>query len=99
MASRKKSRKRLKSLSHGRPPTVKLHPSASRKATRTLIRSHHTLEKQRTKAIKDGDEAKAAAIAETIESQGGIEGYQRASLLGQGNERGGDSSRILMGWL
>jgi len=98
MASKKKHVK-LKSLSQGRPPTAKPLRSLSSKATRTLIRSHHTLQKQRAKALADGDEAKAAAIAQQIEARGGIEGYQHASLIGQSSDRGGDSSRILMDWL
>ncbi|KAL3427099.1 nucleolus protein [Phlyctema vagabunda] len=98
MAAKKKSVK-LKSLSQGRPPTAKPHRSISSKATRTLIRTHHTLEKRKAKAIADGDVATAAAVSQQIEKQGGIESYQRASLTGQRNERGGDSSKILMDWL
>jgi 25S rRNA (adenine2142-N1)-methyltransferase len=98
MASKKKHVK-LKSLTQGRPPNVKPPRSISSKATRSLIRTHHTLEKQRAKAISDGDHSKAAALAKQIELQGGIKSYQRASLIGQANERGGDSSRILMEWL
>lgn len=90
-----KSKTKLKSLSHGRPPTVKPPRSISSKATRTLIRTHHTLEKEKAKAEKDGNVIKAATLARQIELQGGIEGYQRASLKGQANDRGGDSSRIL----
>jgi 25S rRNA (adenine2142-N1)-methyltransferase len=92
----KKSRLKIKSLSQGRPPMVKPLRSLSSKATRTLIRSHHTLQKQRAKALADGDEAKAAAIAQQIKERGGLESYQHASLIGQSNDRGGDSSRILM---
>ncbi|KAL2067976.1 hypothetical protein VTL71DRAFT_16074 [Oculimacula yallundae] len=95
----KKKTTKLKSLSQGRPPTVKPRRSISSKATRTLIRTHHTLEKQKAKALADGDDTKAAVIAKQIELQGGIESYQRASLTGQTNERGGDSSKILMEWL
>ncbi|TVY34841.1 25S rRNA adenine-N(1) methyltransferase [Lachnellula subtilissima] len=98
MATKNKKTK-LKSLSAGRPPTVKTKLSISSKATRTLIRTHHTLEKQRTKALADGDNAKAEVFKKRIEAQGGLENYQRASLIGQSNDRGGDSSRILMGWL
>lgn len=98
MAAAKKKTK-LKSLSHGRPPTAKPICAISSKKTRTLIRTHHTLEKQRAQAIADGDDAKAALLSEKIEAQGGIESYQRASLLGQANERGGDSSKVLMEWL
>ncbi|KAH6715313.1 putative methyltransferase-domain-containing protein [Leptodontidium sp. MPI-SDFR-AT-0119] len=95
----KKRTTKLKSLSQGRPPTVKPQRSISSKATRTLIRTHHTLEKQKARALADGDDTKAAIIAKQIELQGGIESYQRASLTGQTNERGGDSSKILMEWL
>jgi 25S rRNA (adenine2142-N1)-methyltransferase len=95
----KKKRTKLKSLSQGRPRTVKPVGSISSKATRTLIRTHHTLEKERAKALAAGDDAKAAALTKEIELQGGIESYQRASLIGQTSERGGDSSKILMEWL
>ena len=96
----KKKTTKLRSLSQGRPPTIKPQKrSISSKATRTLIRTHHTLEKQKAKALADGDVTKAAVIAKQIEQQGGIESYQRASLTGQTKERGGDSSRILMEWL
>ncbi|KAE8447383.1 hypothetical protein EG329_010797 [Mollisiaceae sp. DMI_Dod_QoI] len=94
-----KKRTKLKSLSHGRPPTVKPTRSISSKKTRTLIRTHHTLEKQRAKALADGDDTKATILAKQIEAQGGIESYQQASLLGQASERGGDSSKVLMEWL
>ncbi|CZT05417.1 hypothetical protein WAI453_005032 [Rhynchosporium graminicola] len=95
----KKRTTKLKSLSQGRPPTLKPQRSISSKATRTLIRAHHTLEKQKAKALADGDHTKAAVIAKQIELQGGIESYQRASLIGQTSERGGDSSKVLMEWL
>ncbi|KAA8573126.1 hypothetical protein EYC84_003645 [Monilinia fructicola] len=71
----------------------------SSKATRTIIRNHHTLEKRKAKALAEGDEVTAAALTREIASQGGLESYQRASLIGQGNDRGGDSSKILMDWL
>jgi 25S rRNA (adenine2142-N1)-methyltransferase len=95
----KKKRTKLKSLSQGRPLTVKPVRSISSKAGRNLIRKHHTLEKERAKALAAGDDAKVVAIAKEIELQGGIKSYQRASLIGQTNERGGDSSKILMEWL
>ncbi|EPE29911.1 hypothetical protein GLAREA_01071 [Glarea lozoyensis ATCC 20868] len=99
MATKKTKKTKLKSLSSGRPPISKSTRSISNKATRTLIRAHHTLEKQKAQAIKDGDHAKAEAIAREIESKGGLKRYQEASLLGQSNDRGGDSSRVLMEWL
>jgi 25S rRNA (adenine2142-N1)-methyltransferase len=95
-----KKKTKLKSLSQGRPPTTKKpNQSISSKATRTIIRTHHTLEKRRAKALAEGDEVTAAALAREIATQGGLETYQRASLIGQRNDRGGDSSKILMEWL
>jgi hypothetical protein len=41
-----------------------------------------------------GNEATAATLLQQIESQGGTEGYQKASLLGQTRDRGGESSKI-----
>lgn len=90
----KKKRAKFKLLSQGRPPNFKPVRSISSKATRTLIRSHHTLEKQKAKALAVGDDAKAEAFAKQIESQGGIELYQQASLVGQAADRGGDSSKV-----
>ena len=76
------------------PPT-----SMSSKATRTLIRTHHNLEKRRVQALAAGDTAAVLEISKQIEQHGGIKKYQRASLLGQASERGGDSSKVLMDWL
>lgn len=95
-----KKRSKPKSLTHGRPPTItKPAPSLSSRATRTLIRTHHTLHKQKAAALKSGDTAAVARLEAEIEKHGGLEKYQSASLLGQGKDRGGDSSRVLMEWL
>ncbi|OTB20169.1 hypothetical protein K445DRAFT_71878 [Daldinia sp. EC12] len=90
---------RVKSLTAGRPPTVLKPKSISRKATRTLIHSHHVLEKKKAQAISKGDIATQAAIEAEIAALGGLEKYQQASLQGQRLDRGGDSSRVLMEWL
>lgn len=34
-----------------------------------------------------------------MDSLGGMQAYQASSILGQGKERGGDSSRVLVEWL
>jgi 25S rRNA (adenine2142-N1)-methyltransferase len=93
-------RKRKHALSHGRPPTLE-RPKVSlpSRATRTIIRTHHNLQKALAQAIKSKDTAKAEQIEKQIEEQGGLELYQKASILGQSNSRGGDSSKILMQWL
>ncbi|KAH6654372.1 putative methyltransferase-domain-containing protein [Truncatella angustata] len=88
-----------KSLAHGRPPTLQKPKSISRQATKSLINAHHVLEKRKAQAVAKGDNAAQAAIDKEIAALGGIEKYQQASLQGQRNDRGGDSSRVLMDWL
>lgn len=93
-----KAKQRL--LTTGRPPLAKAKTaSLSSKATRTLIRSHHTLHKQLANAVSHGDEKKAEAIRAQINAHGGLESYQLASTLGQSSDRGGDSSKLLVEWL
>lgn len=87
------------SLSAGRPPILQKPKSISRKATRTLINQIHTLEKRKKQAVQNGDKAAEFAAEAEIASLGGIEKYQQASLQGQRNDRGGDSSKILLDWL
>jgi 25S rRNA (adenine2142-N1)-methyltransferase len=95
----KKKRTKPKTLGAGRPPSFKRAPSLSSRVTRSLIRIHHVLSKQKAKAIAAGDNDQVVAIQKEIDKHGGIEAYQQASLLGQANERGGDSSKILLEWL
>ncbi|KAL4883106.1 putative methyltransferase-domain-containing protein [Aspergillus karnatakaensis] len=100
MAIKKQKNKRPALLSHTRPPTVrKSHAALSAKATRSLIRSHHTLLKQRAQALKMGDTASVARIEAEIDARGGLESYQIASKLGQSIDRGGDSSKVLIDWI
>jgi 25S rRNA (adenine2142-N1)-methyltransferase len=99
MPTKRQKGTRRRALAFGRPPRVKPQSSMSRKATRTLIRTHHNLKKQRAKALAAGDTAAALEISKDIELHGGLRMYQQASLLGQANERGGDSSKVLMDWL
>ncbi|KAH6671611.1 putative methyltransferase-domain-containing protein [Plectosphaerella plurivora] len=88
------------SLSKGRPPTLRhKSKSISRKETRTLINAHHTLHKRRQQAISAGDASLVVKIDKEISDLGGLEEYQRASLQGQRNDRGGDSSKILLDWM
>ncbi|CAJ2506995.1 Uu.00g081810.m01.CDS01 [Anthostomella pinea] len=88
-----------KSLAQGRPPGVQKPKSISRKNTKALINSLHLLEKKKAQAKAKGDKAAEAAADGEIAALGGIEKYQQASLQGQRNDRGGDSSRVLMEWL
>ncbi|KAJ3578380.1 hypothetical protein NPX13_g2183 [Xylaria arbuscula] len=89
----------VKTLSQGRPPTIQKSKSISRKATRGLINTIHQLEKKKAQAVAKGDKATAATADAEIAALGGIQKYQQASLQGQRNDRGGDSSRVLMEWL
>ncbi|KAL4974298.1 putative methyltransferase-domain-containing protein [Aspergillus desertorum] len=87
-------------LSRTRPPTAqKKHAALSAKATRTLIRCHHTLLKKRAQALKLGDQALVDKLDAQIQANGGLESYQIASKLGQSLDRGGDSSRVLVDWI
>jgi len=99
MATKKKKPKKPKLLSHTRPALLKPPPFLSSRTTRTLIRSHHTLHKQLSHALTSNDTALATSLQTQINAQGGLETYQRASILGQSAARGGDSSKILIDWL
>lgn len=98
MGVKTKKKTKLK-LTAGRPPILQKPKSISSRATQTLISQIHTLEKRKKQAGRDGDKVAEAKIAAEIKSLGGIEKYQQASLQGQRNDRGGDSSRVLMEWL
>ncbi|KAH8910064.1 hypothetical protein BR93DRAFT_453222 [Coniochaeta sp. PMI_546] len=98
MGVRKKQRPR-QNLAAGRPPTAQRPKSITRKATKSLIGKIHVLEKRRTQAVAKGDVVEEAAIAAEIEALGGLKKYQEASLQGQREDRGGDSSRVLLDWL
>ncbi|KAG6832723.1 hypothetical protein H0H92_012295 [Tricholoma furcatifolium] len=73
-------------------------------SSRTTIRRFHVLLKRlaQLKAIKPitPDSAKALQDVENeITQLGGLEEYQRMSAIGQGNDRGGGSEKVLIGWL
>jgi 25S rRNA (adenine2142-N1)-methyltransferase len=89
-----------KSLSSGRPPNItKPKVSLSSQATRTLIRSHHQLNKKLEVAKSKGKDDEVEELQKQIEELGGLKSYQQASIQGQSNDRGGDSSVVLMRWL
>ncbi|KAF2457141.1 putative methyltransferase-domain-containing protein [Lineolata rhizophorae] len=103
-----------KPLSHTRPPRfgpppATGSPTLSSKHARRLIRAHHALHKARARAlaaatttVADADADAAAAVADLdarIARAGGLPRYQLASRQGQARERGGDASRVLVGWV
>lgn len=71
----------------------------SSQQSRTIIRTHHRLQKKHAAAIKTGDTTSAEKLALEIEENGGIELYQAASKQGQSKDRGGDSSKVLVEWI
>lgn len=95
----KRKRKKTNLLSHTRPPTASQKPSLSSQATRSLIRRHHTLQKQLQTAISKGDILTAASVRTQLAASGGLQKYQEASIQGQSAERGGDTSKVLMEWM
>ncbi len=97
MAARKQRRPRL--LSSTRPRNNKPAPTLSSSATRSLVRSHHTLRKQLSAALSRGEIHEAQAIQAKINASGGLPKYQEASIHGQSAQRGGDTSKVLMEWL
>ncbi|KAL8870323.1 MAG: hypothetical protein Q9174_003605 [Haloplaca sp. 1 TL-2023] len=98
MASSRKS-KRPRLLSHTRPTSVTKPASLSSQATRSLIRKHHTLQKQLQTAIAQGDGNSIEDLQTQLEASGGLKKYQEASIQGQSSERGGDSSKVLVEWI
>ncbi|KAF2630238.1 hypothetical protein BU25DRAFT_254734 [Macroventuria anomochaeta] len=92
-------KKRQKALASGRPPVSRPKERMSAQQSRTIIRTHHRLHKQLAAAQKTGDEMKAKELEAAIENNGGIAAYQAASKQGQANDRGGDSSKVLVDWL
>lgn len=105
MAKKKPSSSKPKSLSHGRPLPITDTTKQQRKAhlssqtTRTVIRKHHNLLKAHTRAVAAGDISTSERLEKEIAENGGLEHYQAASILGQSESRGGDTSKHLLGYL
>lgn len=98
MTSKRKPQ-RPKLLSHTRPFSVKKPAALPSKATRSLIRNHHTLQKQLSSATTRNDTKTVTSLKAQLSAAGGLARYQQASIQGQSLERGGDSSKVLMQWL
>lgn len=90
---------RPKLLSHTRPTLIKKAASLPSRATRSLIRNHHRLQKNLSSAISRDDTATVTALQAELSASGGLHKYQEASIQGQSLERGGDSSKVLMQWV
>ncbi len=96
---KRKNRKTL--LSSTRPNHVLPAKSTTISSTagRAVIRSYHTLHKRLSTAIACNDDATAISVRQEIDSLGGLKKYQDASFAGQGKDRGGDTSGMLVTWL
>lgn len=97
------TKRRQPLLSNTRPPLNHSHArvstSLSSSLTRTIIREHHTLQKRLASALSKGDNQLITSLRDQIEANGGLALYQRASILGQSAERGGDSGIVLKRWI
>jgi 25S rRNA (adenine2142-N1)-methyltransferase len=91
--------KRAKTLAHGRPPASKPKERMTSVRSRTIIRTHHRLQKELAAVLKRGDTRAVETLERAIEQNGGIKTYQAASKQGQAKDRGGDSSKVLVDWL
>ncbi|ORX74566.1 hypothetical protein DL89DRAFT_208297, partial [Linderina pennispora] len=84
------------------PTSVKLGKLGKSSAdTRRRINHFHTLIKQYSQLAAQEDQSlevrqKIDAVAKEMAEMGGLDWYQKASLLGQSKGRGGDTSRWLV---
>ncbi|KAJ3572799.1 hypothetical protein NP233_g2849 [Leucocoprinus birnbaumii] len=80
--------------------TTSSKPQASRNVIRRfhiLIKSKAQLENKQMLSAQDVEEL--GRINAEIEEMGGLEWYQQMSAVGQGDDRGGGSEKIFVGWL
>lgn len=84
--------------------SVETTSSGTPYSSRTLIRQFHGLLKRKAQLEKLPTLDKVVLKAlEDVEQQiaelGGLESYQRMSVVGQSNDRGGGSEKFLIQWL
>lgn len=100
MATRRRKQPRARSILLSRKHRAKAPDvSLSSKASRAVISRHHGLQKRLAQALAQNDLKTADSLKAEIDINGGLEWYQHASIVGQSDERGGDSSKILMDWI
>ncbi|KII88917.1 hypothetical protein PLICRDRAFT_159865 [Plicaturopsis crispa FD-325 SS-3] len=77
--------------------------SSKPQSSRTVIRAFHVLIKRQAQLQSQRQDATTAKqladVEEEIERLGGLSAYQRMSSIGQGNDRGGGSEKVLIAWL
>lgn len=81
--------------------TDKVTSSSNSYSSRTVIRRFHVLLKKQ-RQLKHTPATNAQELRDVereIEEMGGLAVYQRMSSVGQGNDRGGGSEKVLIQWL
>jgi len=75
--------------------------SSNPRSSRTTIRRFHVLLKkqQQLKHVPSTNAQELEDVEREIEEMGGLVAYQRMSSIGQGNDRGGGSEKVLIQWL
>ncbi|KAJ3864343.1 nucleolus protein [Lentinula novae-zelandiae] len=78
--------------------------SSKSESSRAVIRRFHVLLKQQTQLQKSiiqdiSKKTELADVEREIRELGGLESYQRMSVIGQGTDRGGGSEKVLIRWL
>ena len=89
------------------PVTVPAHKSTTKSpkspTTRSTIRQFHVLLKRRAQLEAKPRSLEISRELEEIDQEmnslGGLEQYQEMSVVGQSNERGGGSHKVLISWL
>ena len=77
----------------------RLTSSSSNHSSGSLIRKFHVLLKRKAQLQHQQDAQTLAEVEKGIEALGGLSAYQRMSSIGQGNDRGGGSHKVLISWL
>lgn len=86
-------------MARKQPITGKSNSAIKPEKARKLINKFHALNKARSQSEAIGDLKQCAAIDDELTKLGGLKTYQAASICGQSNSRGGDSSKIMMQWI
>jgi len=76
--------------------------SSNPHSSRTVIRRFHVLLKKQQQlkhALSTNNAQELKDVEREIEEMGGLAVYQRMSSVGQGNDRGGGSEKVLIQWL
>jgi len=85
------------------PAQIRSVTSVNKNSSRAIIRQFHCLLRNKVRLEKQKatpENARALAQVEReIESIGGLNTYQKMSTIGQSNDRGGGSEKVLIPWL